>query len=209
MSASVYIIFDFDGTLADTFASGAALLNNYAEKFGYNKIDFENNRNLSARELIKLSGVRFWKIPHLIRFFRKKSAENASQIKAFEGMPELLKKFFDAGFSLGIITTNTSETVTVFLKKYGLEKYFSYIETDVPLFGKKRAVKRAKRRLKSEILYVGDEQRDIEAAKAAGVNIVSVVWGFNSAEVLEKFNAGKVAFSPDGIFSLAAEILKI
>ena len=197
-----FVVFDFDGTLADTFLSGAKLLNSYAEKFGYNKIDFEKNKNLSAKELIKLSGVKFWKIPHLIRFFRKKSAENASEIMAFQGIPELLKKFFSEGFSLGIITTNSAQTVNVFLEKYGLREFFSFVKTDISLFGKKRALRRAKRSLKSEIIYVGDELRDIEACKATETTIISVAWGFNSYEILERNNPEKVARNTADVFGL-------
>ncbi len=204
MQKDTFVIFDFDGTLADTFSSGAALLNGYAEKFGYNKIDFEKNRNLTAKELIKLSGVKFWRIPHLIRFFRKKSAETASEITAFEGIPVLLNKLFISGYKLGILTTNSAETVSVFLKKYDIEKYFSFIKTGVPLFGKKRALKRAKRVLKSDFIYVGDEYRDIEAAKAANVKIISVTWGFNSREVLENANSGYIAEDTEEILKLLA-----
>lgn len=205
MQKSRYIIFDFDGTLADTFSSGAALLNSYAEQFGYNKIDFEKNRNLTAKQLIKLSGVKFWRIPHLIRFFRKKSAEKASEITAFQGVQFLVEELCRLGFNLGILTTNSAETVNVFLQKYGLEKYFSFIKTDVPLFGKKRALRRAKRALKSDFVYVGDEYRDIEAAKAAEVKIISVTWGFNSREVLESANPGNIAENVDGVLNLAVE----
>ena len=62
----MYIIFDFDGTLADTFALGSKLINEYADRLGYKQIDFAANKDKSARELIKMSGVRFWQIPGLI-----------------------------------------------------------------------------------------------------------------------------------------------
>ncbi|MBQ3656871.1 MAG: HAD-IA family hydrolase [Bacteroidales bacterium] len=201
MQKHEYVIFDFDGTLADTFSSGAALLNSYAEKFGYNKIDFEKKRNLTAKQLIKLSGVRFWRIPHLIRFFRKKSSETASEISVFEGIHALLDRLFVSGYKLGILTTNSAETVNIVLKKYDIEKYFSFIKTGVPLFGKKRALKRAKRALKSDFVYIGDEYRDIEAAKSAGVKIISVVWGFNSKEILQEANPGNVAENTEDIMS--------
>ena len=62
----MYIIFDFDGTLADTFALGSQLINEYADQLGYKQIDFAANKDKSARELIKMSGVRFWQIPGLM-----------------------------------------------------------------------------------------------------------------------------------------------
>ena len=191
-----FAIFDFDGTLADTFLSGAKLINQYAEQFGYQQIDFEKNKSLSARELIKLSKVKFWQIPKLIRFFRKKSEENSDEICAFQGVLQTIETIKNQGITLGIITTNSQKTINSFIKKYQLENYFEYIETDVSLFGKKRAIKRAKRYAKNKfqkIVYIGDEIRDIEACKKADIKIISVDWGFNSSEVLNQKNPGFVA----------------
>ena len=64
------MLFDFDGTLADTFETGAALINEFASRFGYKTIDFAKKRNLSARELVRLSGVKWWQIPRLVKFFK-------------------------------------------------------------------------------------------------------------------------------------------
>lgn len=195
----MYIIFDFDGTLADTFALGSRLINEYADRLGYQQIDFAANKDKSARELIKMSGVRFWQIPGLIRFFRKKSVERAAEVKAFDGIPDLVRRLHGDGFSLGIITTNSAQTISIFLEKYGLTDFFTYIKPEISLFGKRRAIRRARRHLKSEIIYIGDELRDIEACRAVDVPIISVAWGFNSTEILEKNNAGMVAENVEGV----------
>lgn len=197
----MYIIFDFDGTLADTFALGSQLINEYADQLGYKQIDFAANKDKSARELIKMSGVRFWQIPGLIRFFRKKSVERASEVKAFDGIPDLVCRLHDRGFHLGIITTNSAQTISIFLQKYGLTDLFTYIKPEISLFGKKRAIRRARRHLKSEIIYIGDELRDIEACRATDVPIISVSWGFNSTEILEKNNPGMVAASAEEVYN--------
>ena len=198
----MYVIFDFDGTLADTFALGSQLINEYADQLGYKQIDFAANKDKSARELIKMSGVRFWQIPGLIRFFRKKSVERAAEVNAFDGIPDLVRRLHDCGFQLGIITTNSAQTISIFLQKYGLTDLFTYIKPEISLFGKKRAIRRARRHLKSEIIYIGDELRDIEACHAANVPIISVSWGFNSTEILEKNNPGKVAGNTEDVFTM-------
>ena len=197
----MYIIFDFDGTLADTFALGSQLINEYADQLGYKQIDFAANKDKSARELIKMSGVRFWQIPGLIRFFRKKSVERAAEVNAFDGIPDLVCRLHDRGFHLGIITTTSAQTISIFLQKYGLTDLFTYIKPEISLFGKKRAIRRARRHLKSEIIYIGDELRDIEACRATDVPIISVSWGFNSTEILEKNNPGLVAASAEEVYN--------
>ena len=184
------VLFDFDGTLADTFETGAALINEFAGRFGYKTIDFAKNRNLSARELVKFSGVRWWQIPRLVRFFRKESARNAYNIQPCQGVPEMLRNISQSA-DLGILTTNTTHAVECFLRNHNLESYFGYVKTGVPLFGKRRALGSAVRLLQKKytlILYVGDEIRDIEACRAAGVEIISVSWGFNAHEVLAEAN---------------------
>ena len=197
----MYIIFDFDGTLADTFALGSKLINEYADRLGYKQIDFAANKDKSARELIKMSGVRFWQIPGLIRFFRKKSVERAAEVNAFDGIPDLVRRLHDDGFSLGIITTNSAQTISIFLEKYGLTDFFTYIKPEISLFGKLRAIRRARRHLKSEIIYIGDELRDIEACRAVNIPIISVSWGFNSTEILEKNNARMVAANTEEVYN--------
>lgn len=149
-----------------------------------------------------MSGVRFWQIPGLIRFFRKKSVERAAEVNAFDGIPDLVRRLHDRGFLLGIITTNSAQTISIFLQKYGLTDLFTYIKPEISLFGKKRAIRRARRHLKSEIIYIGDELRDIEACHAVNVPIISVSWGFNSTEILEKNNAGKVAANTEEVFTM-------
>ena len=197
----MYVIFDFDGTLADTFALGSQLINEYADQLGYKQIDFAANKDKSARELIKMSGVRFWQIPGLIRFFRKKSVERAAEVNAFDGIPDLVRRLHGDGFSLGIITTNSAQTISIFLQKYGLTDLFTYIKPEISLFGKKRAIRRARRHLKSEIIYIGDELRDIEACRAVNIPIISVSWGFNSTEILEKNNTGMVAANTEEVYN--------
>ncbi|MBP5682201.1 MAG: HAD-IA family hydrolase [Bacteroidales bacterium] len=197
----MYIIFDFDGTLADTFALGSQLINEYADRLGYKQIDFAANKDKSARELIKMSGVRFWQIPGLIRFFRKKSVERAGEVKAFDGIPDLVRRLHDEGFSLGIITTNSAQTINIFLEKYELTDFFTYIKPEISLFGKRRALRRARRHLKSDIIYIGDELRDIEACRAVDIPIISVSWGFNSTEILEKNNTGMVAEDVEEVYN--------
>ena len=185
------VLFDFDGTLADTFESGAALINEFADRFGYKRIDFASNRDLSARQLVKLSGVKLWHIPRLVRFFRKESAKRAENIKPFAGIVSIVQKLAEK-CSLGILTTNSATTVERFLDSNGLRECFSFVKTEVPLFGKKRALRRAARKLRRNftgITYVGDEIRDIEACSKAGIKIISVSWGFNSHSALSQHNA--------------------
>ncbi len=196
------IIFDFDGTLADTISLGLTLFNSYSEKFNYNKISREENADLSAVELLKLSGIKFWKLPYIVWFFRNRLHEHSSDIKMISGIKEMLSRLKQDGQELGILTSNSENTVRDFLQRNQIEQYFTFFRTKVPVFGKKQALRKAKRQLKSDFVYVGDELRDIEACRKTGTQIVSVAWGFNSAASLEKANPGLVAKSTDQAYTL-------
>ena len=155
---------------------------------------------------MKLSGVKWWQIPRLVRFFRKESAKSASEIKPCAGVPEMVQSVAQSA-DLGILTTNTTAAVECFLRNHGLESYFGYVKPGVPLFGKRRALRRAVRLLRkkySQVLYVGDEIRDIEACRKAGVDIISVSWGFNSHQVLAAANS-YVAESADTLARMIGE----
>lgn len=201
-------IFDFDGTLADTFESGARLINSYAVKFGYKPINFDENKNLSARELIKMSKVKFWEIPRLVRFFRKKSEETANEISIFNDIIPVLNSLKTNNFDIAIASTNSYNTISTVLKKYNIENLFFFIRSEISLFGKKRALKRIKRyysKSYNKIIYIGDELRDIEACKKAKLEIISVSWGFNSFEILKNNNENVVS-KPQEIVETALKL---
>ena len=187
------IIFDFDGTLADTISLGLSIINDYADHFKYSPIIREENEDLTALELLKKVGIKLWKFPYLVWFLKQRIGERSEEIKIFPGMKELLESLKNSGYELGIITSNSQENVFDFLKRNNIDSYFSYVKTGVPTFKKRIALQKAKKQLKKSFVYVGDELRDVEACRHTNIPLVSVTWGFNSAASLEKHNPGQVA----------------
>ncbi len=202
------IIFDFDGTLADSIGLGFDLVNSHAEELGYKRVEREQGMELSALEIMKEAHISFFKLPRLVIYFKKLLNESFNNVTIIDGAVQLLSKLKAEGHKLGIITTNSADCVSNFLKKNNLDDYFSYMKTDVAMFGKIKALKQAKKQLKTDFVYVGDEIRDIEACKVAGVPIVSVPFGFNSARVLEKKNPGLVAKNYDEAYELICSQIK-
>lgn len=201
-SLKIMIIFDFDGTIADTISLGIKIVNDHADKYKYNRLDRESNGHLSATKLIKRIEVNPLKLPYLMFLLRKKLGERGSEIQIFPGIKDILEELKTSGHKLGIITSNSTKNVSDFLKRNEIESYFSYIRTKVAIFGKKKALIKAKKILKTNFLYVGDEIRDIEACKKSNTPIVCVSWGLNSAQGLESHNLGLVANTPEQALSL-------
>ena len=200
------ILFDFDGTIADTISAGLEIINAHADKYGYKRLDGDINTHFSALQLVKLAEVKLWKLPYLIYQLKKKLAEKSDELKVLSESPVLIKKLNKAGYELGILTSNSYKTVTAFLKKYELDSYFSFLRTDVSLFGKKKALAKSKKILNKKIIYIGDELRDIEACRKNEIPIVSIPWGLNSFESLEEHNPGLVAKTADEAFALIQKL---
>ena len=202
------IIFDFDGTIADTVDALVTIANRLALEFGYVPINSQELvllRNLTAREIIKYSGVSLFKIPFMMKRVKGELKDKIPELKPIEGINAALIELHNQGYHLGIITSNSQENVNQFLKCHNLDYLFEFIYSGVTIFGKTTIINNVLRQkqFKSEaVIYVGDETRDVESAKKANIKVIAVSWGFNSAEALTKQN-------PDFLIHHPSELLDV
>lgn len=185
------VIFDFDGTLADTWSVIIAILKEHQEEWGLPELTNEviaDFRGKSMIELLKKYNVVLIKLPFVIPKARKELNKRIDSVKLFPGIKDMLGNLRKKDIRLGILTTNSEENVKAFLKKNGIE-LFDFIESEISIFGKDKAllkVLESRKIPKNEVVYVGDEIRDIEASRDAGLQVISVTWGFNTKEILKK-----------------------
>lgn len=202
------VIFDFDGTLADTLDALVNITNRLAGEFGYQPADpdeLAKVRNLSSREIIRRAGIPIFKLPFLLKKVRDDLHNDIHTLNPIVGIKEALIKLSNEGHCLGILTSNSEENVKIFLKKHGMQDLFSFIESETSLFRKDKSIRRLmqKKHLSpEELIYVGDETRDIEASKKIHIKVIAVSWGFNSGEVLAKHN-------PDFLIDKPCELLDV
>ncbi|MBD2384917.1 HAD-IA family hydrolase [Cylindrospermum sp. FACHB-282] len=196
------IIFDFDGTIADTVDALVSIANRLAREFGYIQItpnELALLRNLTAREIIKYSGISLFKIPFLLKKVKAELKDKIHEFKPIPGIQEALIELKNQGYQLGIITSNSQDNVTEFLKLNDLDYLFEFINSGVTIFGKTTIINNVlrQRQLKPQsVIYVGDETRDIEASKKANIKVIAVTWGFNSPEALTKQNPNFLIHQP-------------
>ena len=183
------IIFDFDGTIADSYGAIVEIANLLSEEFGYKRVNREELsqlKRLSSREIIKQSEISIFKIPFLLKRVQEKLVQEIANIKAISGMGECLFELKYQGYQLGIITSNVKENVGAFLENNRWESLFDFVYSGATIFGKHKVIKEFlnQNNFKSnEVIYVGDETRDIKAAKKSKIKVVAVSWGFNSASI--------------------------
>ena len=184
------VIFDFDGTLADSADWFISMTNEVAERFRFRTITAEEVdmlRGRSTREAVAYMGVPAWKMPFIARHTRKLVAENTSQISLFPGVEDLLTSLVDQGVTLALVSSNSEANIRRILGPACADKISVYA-CGASIFGKTpkfRAVLKRTRVPPGEVLSIGDETRDIEAAAKAGIASGAVVWGYQRPEVLE------------------------
>lgn len=206
------IIFDFDGTIADTVDALVSLANSLATEFGYAQITPEELvilRNLTSREIFKYSGIPLFKIPFLLKKVKRELKNKIPELKPIVGIREALVELKDNGNRLGIITSNSKGNVKQFLEINNLDSLFEFIHTGVTIFGKTTIINnvlRQKQIKTEEVIYVGDETRDIEASKKAHIKVIGVTWGFNSEEALLKQNPDDLIHHPHELVEVIRNI---
>jgi phosphoglycolate phosphatase len=125
-------------------------------------------------------------------------------VQPFAGIPEMLRLLKQEGFILGILTSNSEENVNLFLQRHNLE-LFDFVRSSSRLFGKAREIRgilKKGRWAKEEVIFIGDECRDIEASHKAGVRVAAVSWGFNTPEALLALQPAALLHEPQEISRL-------
>ena len=202
MTAKV-VLFDFDGTIADTYQAIANITNNLSSEFGYKPFDSEELlllKNLSSREIVKQTEISIFKIPFLVKRVRKELSKEIAYLKPIAGIEEVLLDLKARGYILGIVTSNIKSSVELFLAKNELENIFSYIYSSPSIFGKHRVIDRAIRQHKHDrdrVIYIGDETRDIRSARKSQIGIIAVSWGFNSDAILAEHKPDFLVYTPE------------
>lgn len=201
------VIFDLDGTLVDSLDTFIKVGNEMAEKYGYQPLKDDKIRELlklPMKSRIKSLGIPVFKIPkmglELLSNFNKYMAE----FKPIEGIKEMLECLHKEGYRLNIVSSNSVHNIETFLKANGIT-IFDNIQSTKGLFGKHVTIGKLISKLnvqKDEVIYIGDEQRDVEACKKIGIKVISVLWGFDSLELIEKTD-------PEFIVSRPNEIIEI
>jgi phosphoglycolate phosphatase len=186
---SKLIVFDFDGTLADTLDALLRIVNRLAPEFKYKQISNEqvdSFKYLTPWEIIKLSKVSLWKLPFLLKRVKEEFPREVRHVKLFPGVVELLLSLKSRGYRLGIVSSNSEANIRSLLNQNNLEYLFDFVTT-ASTFGKGKVIERMMKKYncsKSDAIYIGDEIRDIQAARSIQIRIVAVAWGFNAATAL-------------------------
>ena len=207
-SFKTWVVFDFDGTLADSALESLTILKRLAPQMGFRRVedeDVEYLRGKTTKEILKFLDIGPLLLPRVVYKCRKELENRFKTIESHVSNDEW-EKLLSLGCGIGIVTSNSLVNVETFLERnFNSRPHFVHAGTSI--FGKKKTLFKLCKKLKMEKgLYIGDETRDIVAAKAAGWVAGSVSWGFNRQPILESFGPYKMFTDPS---QLSSEIGKV
>lgn len=197
------VIFDLDGTLADSFPWFLRNVNDVADRFGFRRIaddDVESLRHAGSREIIRRLEVPAWKLPGIARHMRRMKAADLDGIPLFPGVEAMLRRLRDGGLTLALVSSDHEANAR---RQLGAAaQLFAHFDCGASLFGKAKKFRRAVRRAgvsQAQAISISDEVRDIEAARAAGIACGAVMWGYAAPNALRELR-------PDLVFGRMEDI---
>lgn len=202
------VIFDFDGTLADSFPWFLKTINAVALRYHFKQIDpeqIDNLRALSGRELMAHLGIPWWKLPFVANAMRRSMKQQVGAIKPFAGVDKLLYDLHGAGIEIAIVTSNSQENVQAVLTPETLS-LVSTLSCGAAMYGKQARFRQVLRKhgcSPADALSVGDEIRDAEASTASGIDFLGVAWGFTKPEALQKHTNKVICTNFDELLAVA------
>jgi len=211
MSEQKTVIFDFDGTLANSVDLIFNLYNEYADEFGYQHVTWDEIpglRRMSYAKAMKAKNVKARRLPKILLTLSKEMHSRMDDVLPYEGIVEVLGELHNLGYSVGVLTSNQALLVNAFFKKHNFPA-FDFVVSEKTIFGKDKALKRIIKRFgldKTQLLYVGDEPRDVVASHKAGIRVIGVSWGIAGIEGFEKVKPDVLAHTPAELLSAIKQI---
>jgi phosphoglycolate phosphatase len=183
------VIFDSDGTLADTLPWMRGIFDELATEYGFRRIERHEEqrfRNLEGRALIRELGLPLWKLPQVLAAMRWRMAASNVALWPFPGVPDMLQRLAQSGTTLALVSSNSAANVQRILGADHV-RWITHFLCGASMFGKTTKLRRALRITSvppGEALYIGDEIRDAQAARAAGIPFGAVAWGLHDEQTL-------------------------
>lgn len=185
------VAFDFDGTLANTLPWFESIMDQVADKYGFRKASATERAELryrSAHDILKFLGVPLWKLPAIMTHVRHMMREVAPDVQLFDGIADALTQLRACPLRMTVLSSNSQTNVRRVLGPQA-DHWFDDFECGTDMFGKAAKLKRLLARhgvTPERCILVGDEMRDIDAARKAGVHVATVAWGYNHIDALRE-----------------------
>lgn len=176
------VIFDFDGTLADSFPWFIKRINRAAEIFRFNKVslhEIESFRAMAVDDILKRLGITFLKLPLVIMYLKWLMKKEVKEISLFPKVFSLLKRLKEHDIKILILSSNSRSNVELILGDctHLINGYYC----GAGLHSKETHFKKVKSHYPyAQLISIGDEPRDLLAAQKMEIKHLNVGWGYAS-----------------------------
>ena len=200
------VIFDFDGTLADTYPWFLSVFEDLAKRYRLpvlGKTDLEKLRALDFSQIQKKYKIPLWKVVLIGSYLKKLMSIQIDKICLVSGMQTVIETLVEQNIKLAVVTSNAEKNVHRVLGPQNTA-FFDFIESGVPFFGKKNTFQKILKKTgiaAHETLSIGDEVRDLKSAHEAQISFGAVTWGYTDLAILQ-------SHSPDEVFDHPNQILE-
>ena len=203
------LIFDFDGTIADTFNLYIDVMRKIYHEYNFKYIDdddIELCRAMTSKEIIQYLGISPLQIPMIAHRIRGDFTQRMKEQKIFTGVDSVLESLKQEGHKLFILSSNSEENINIFLRLNNITQ-FDAVFSKSSIFGKSGFIKKIINKNKiitDDVYYIGDETRDIEATKKINIKSIAVTWGYNNRKALLDKNPDYIIDKPQQLLALLA-----
>ncbi len=200
-------IFDFDGTLADSFPFFVSVFDQLAQRHGFRTVapdEAQSLRRLGAKQIMAQLGLPAWKLPVVTRAFIGLMRENAARVPLFDGVSAVLGHLAQRGVVLAVVSSNSRDNVEQVLGP-GNAGLVSHFECGASIFGKRSRIRKVLRKSgidAGHAIYIGDQPTDLEAARSERVAFGAVSWGYGHLDSMS-------AQAPEAVFTCVSDIARI
>jgi len=212
------VLFDLDGTLADTAPDLAAAVNWMRTERGLEPTPYAILRPTASAGARGMIGAAFGLAPGdegyeelRVQWFERYQSNMAVHSTLFDGIPDLLDGLAAAGMAWGIVTNKPARFTDPLVPLIGLAHAGCVISGDTTPHAKPHPAPllEAARRLDldpTHCWYVGDDQRDIEAGRAAGMVTVACNWGYCGSIDPATWGADHLLDTPQQLLQMLREL---
>jgi phosphoglycolate phosphatase len=206
-AAATVAIFDFDGTIADSMRQMLVAYNSIAPALNLELITEDRVaelRTLTPHEAMRAMNVSMWKLPRIMTAVRSAMRGTMNEVEPFPGIADALRELWRLGCKTAIVSSNSEPNIRALLARHDLD-HFEAFSCGASMFGKAARLRKLTKHPKlagSRFFYIGDETRDVTAARDAGLLSISVTWGYAVAPTL-------AAQNPTHLVDTPAELVRI
>ncbi|MGK5025314.1 HAD family hydrolase [Janthinobacterium sp. RB2R34] len=213
------ILFDLDGTLADTAPDLAAAINLMRTRAGLAPTPYEVLRPTASAGARGMIGASYGIAPGENGYESLKNgfldnyeAALAVESRLFDGVPDLLDGLTALGLQWGVVTNKAARFTDPLVGQIGLASAGCVISGDTMPHPKPHPAPllEAARRLNlapGQCWYVGDDLRDIQAGRAAGMRTIACAWGYCGPVEPLTWSADYLLETPQALLELVSEVV--